>query len=58
MLPPGASEQRARRCIRRQQLRVADARITPLLEFFNVVMVKFKENYRAGEGLDGDITDI
>ena len=57
-LPPGDAEQRARRCILRGHLPVADARITALLELLQALRVKFNENYRAGVGLDGDLTEI
>ena len=57
-LPPLDAAQRARRCMIRENLRVADARITALLEVDKALRVKFNENYRARLRLDWDLTEI
>ena len=57
-LPPEDAEQRAWKCIRREDLRVANARITALVELLKVPRVKFYEIYRAVVGLDEDLTEI
>ena len=56
--PPLNAEQRARRCIRANNHRVADERITALIELGKVLRVKFIQNYRAVVGLDGDLSEI
>ena len=50
-IPLVDAEQRARRCIPRHHLRVADARI--VIELVMALRVKFYENYRAGVVLGG-----
>ena len=55
---PVDAEQRKRRCIRPDQLRVADARITAVIELLKALMVIFYDNYRAGLGLDGNLSVI
>ena len=50
-LPPLEAEQRPRRSIRPSHLRVADGRITALVELFKALRVKFYQNIRAGAGL-------
>ena len=57
-IPPLDAEQRARRCIRANNHRVAEERITALVELVKALRVKYIQNYRAGVGLDGDLSDI
>ena len=57
-LPPLDAEQRAQRCIRTNQLRGADERIRAVVEFAKALRVKFNQNYTAGVGLDGDLSEI
>ena len=52
-LPPVDAAQLAGRGMRRSYLRVADAGIIALIE-----LVKFYQNYRAGFGVDGDLSEI
>ena len=49
--PPLDTEQRARRCIRVQGLRIVDESINALIELLNALKVKFKQNTRSGVGL-------
>ena len=39
-------------------MRIADERITALVELVNAIRVKFIKNYRAGVGLDVDLSEI
>ena len=57
-LPRVDAEKRAQRCIRRDQLRGADARIRALIELVEARRLKLYENYRAGFGLDGNLREI
>ena len=57
-LPPVAAEQRARRCIRANHMRVTDDRITALVELVKALRTKFNQNYRPGVGLDGELSEI
>ena len=57
-LPPVDVEQRARRCIRENNLRIAYERITALVELLNDLPVKFIKTYRAAVRLDGDLREI
>ena len=57
-LPPVDVEQRARRCIRENNLRIAYERITALVELVNALRVKCIKNYRDGAGMDGDLIEI
>ena len=52
-LAPVDAAQLAGRGMRRSYLRVADAGIIALIE-----LVKFYQNYRAGFGVDGDLSEI
>ena len=56
--PPVAAEQRARRCIRANHLRVADERIAALVELVKAIRIKFNQNYWTGIGLDADLSEI
>ena len=56
--PPLDAEQRARRCIRANNHRIAHERITALIELVKALGVKFIQKYRAGVGLDGDVSEI
>ena len=56
--PSRIVEQRAWSCIRRNHLRVDEARITALLELFKALCVKFYENYRARVGFDVNLNEF
>ena len=56
--PPLDAEERARRCIRANNHRVPEERITALIELVKALRVKYIQNYRAGVGLDGDLSEI
>ena len=57
-IPPLDAEQRARRCIGANNHRVADEGITTLIELVKALRVKYIQNYRAGVGLEGDLSEI
>ena len=57
-LPALDAEQRAQRCSRANHLRVPDERIAALIELVKALRPKFNQNYRAGVGLGGDLSEI
>ena len=57
-IPPLDAEERARRCIRANNHRVPEERMTALIELVKALRVKYIQNYRAGVGLDGDVSEI
>ena len=56
-IPPLDAEERARRCIRANNHRVPEERMTGLIELVMALRVKYIQNYRAGVGFEGDLSE-